>query len=153
MVDYAHNCDGLRHLKKFLDKTSAGSKVGIITSPGDRRSDDMINIGAMAAQTFDEIIIRHDTDLRGRTKEEITDLIRQGIESVDPKIPVTVVSDEIESIQFAMDSARDNSMIVVCTEKLDETLKFLTWASENVRGGVTQMMEHDEKLNQTRKVG
>ena len=107
MVDYAHNCDGLRHLKKFLDKTSAGSKVGIITSPGDRRNDDMINIGAMAAQTFDEIIIRHDADLRGRTKEEITDLIRQGIESVDPKIPVTVVSDEIESIQFAMDSARD----------------------------------------------
>jgi cyanophycin synthetase len=130
MIDYAHNTDGFKHLKTFLDQTEASAKVGIITSPGDRRDDDIRNIGVYAAQMFDEIIIRHDKDGRGRTNEEITNLIREGIRKVKPYMPVTVVSHEREAIQFAMDGAQDNSFIVACVDEVRRSLDYVIKAKE-----------------------
>jgi cyanophycin synthetase len=130
MLDYAHNRDGLVHLKEFLDKVPASMKVGIITSPGDRREEDIINVGRSAAKMFDEIIIRHDDDTRGRSQEEISKLIKEGIKSVNAGIPVKVVSGEIESIQYAMDMAGENSFIVACVDKVQASLAHVTRAKE-----------------------
>jgi cyanophycin synthetase len=126
MVDYAHNRDGFNELKEFLRQTDAAVKVGIITSPGDRRDEDIRNIGEYAAGMFDEIIIRHDKDGRGRSNEDITRLIREGISRVNPGMPLTVVSDEIASIQYAMNTAKENSFIVVCTEDVQAALQYLS---------------------------
>ncbi len=126
MVDYAHNRDGLYELRNFLEQTSSGVKVGVIACPGDRRDEDIRNIGICAASMFDEIIIKHDKDGRGRTNEEITDLIRAGIVKVNQHIPVTVVSDEIEAVKYAMNTAGDDAFIVVCTEKVTEVLDFVS---------------------------
>jgi cyanophycin synthetase len=130
MLDYAHNRDGLVHLKEYLDHVPASVKVGIITSPGDRREEDIINVGKSAAGIFDEIIIRHDDDTRGRSKEQITQLIKEGIKSVNPSMPVNVVSGEMESIQYAMDMARENSFIVACVDKVQACLEYVTRAKE-----------------------
>jgi cyanophycin synthetase len=130
MIDYAHNSDGFKHLKTFLEQTEAASKVGIITSPGDRRDEDIRNIGLYAAQIFDEIIIRHDKDGRGRSNEEITNLIREGIRKVKPYMQVTVVSDETEAIRFAMETAQDNSFIVACVDEVRQSLDFVIKAKE-----------------------
>ena len=126
MVDYAHNQDGFCELKSFLYQTPASMKVGIIACPGDRRDQDIRNIGMHAAEMFDEIIIKHDKDGRGRTNEEITHLFKEGIEKIDPAIPVTIISDEIEAIQYAMDTAKDNSFIVVCAENVQKTLDYVS---------------------------
>ncbi len=131
MLDYAHNRDGYNMLKKFLDQTDSSEKIGIITSPGDRRDEDIRNAGMNAAKMFDRIIIRHDRDSRGRSYEEITRLIKEGIESVRTDIPVFVVSDEVESIQYAMAIACNNAFIVVCSEDVDRSLAFLVKAKED----------------------
>ena len=47
---------------------------------------DIRSMGKYAAEMFDEIIIRHDKDGRGRTNEELTQLITQGIHSVMQKL-------------------------------------------------------------------
>jgi cyanophycin synthetase len=125
MVDYAHNIDGLQQLKKFLDKTEATVKIGIIGVAGDRRDEDFREIGAISAGMFDEIIIRHDADLRGRPKEEMTELLSEGISSVDHDMPVKVISNEIEAISYAMTHCKKGAFITVCTEKISETLAFV----------------------------
>ncbi len=53
-------------------------KVGIISGTGDRRDEDIREIGKIASTCFDEIIIRQDKNLRGRTAEEITNLLLEG---------------------------------------------------------------------------
>jgi len=131
MIDYAHNSDGLIQLEKFLQQVESPVKVGIITSPGDRRDEDIRNIGIHSGKMFDEIIIRHDTDLRGRTKENITQLITEGIRQVNPAIPITVISDECESLRFAMDNAKEGSFIVMCTDKVQEILEFVKQAKDS----------------------
>jgi cyanophycin synthetase len=121
MVDYAHNPDGFMQLKKFMDNTQASVKVGIVSGTGDRRDEDIRTIGRLCAQIFDELIIKHDHDLRGRTREEITSLISQGAYSVK-EIPIQVISNEEEAIHHALEHARENAFITVCADKVFETI-------------------------------
>ncbi len=124
MIDYAHNADGLLHLKKFMDKTTASVKVGILSATGDRRNEDIIKIGKLSAQIFDEIIIKHDKDLRGRTKEEITKLLLEGIYG-EKKTPVQIISAEADGIQYALDTAVDGSFIVILSDTVSETIDYV----------------------------
>ena len=82
-------------------------KVGIISGTGDRRDDDIREIGRISAKNFDEIIIRQDKNLRGRTAEEIINLLVEGInESKAKDIPVTDFTKRKEAIQYAYDNAK-----------------------------------------------
>lgn len=125
MLDYAHNEDGMRHLARFLEKTDCGRKIGIITSPGDRRNEDIRKMGHASATIFDELIIRHDKEGRGRSNEEITRLLKDGIRQAGTGIHTTIVSDEIEAIKFALANAQPGDFIVICSEKVQESIDFL----------------------------
>src|SRR5690606_41198416 len=77
LLDYAHNPAGMRALKAFTDSFDATEKVGIIAGVGDRREEDTNELGSIAAEMFDQIIIRQDKNLR-RSEER-----RVGKESRD----------------------------------------------------------------------
>ncbi len=111
MIDYVHNEGGYLELKKYMDHLPNQRKVGIIGATGDRRDEDIQNIGAHAAQIFDEIIIRHDKDGRGRSNEELTRLLMQGIKT-ETKLPeVKVISDEFEAVNYALQHATTNTLV------------------------------------------
>jgi cyanophycin synthetase len=131
MVDYAHNSAGFEELKRFVSAQKATTKVGIVAAVGDRRDEDIKNVGVYAARIFDEIIIRHDEDLRGRSIEEINKLIVEGIMETDPSKPFRIISSEEEAINFAMSNAVKGSFICVCTEKVQKTIKDVSFALAN----------------------
>jgi cyanophycin synthetase len=126
MIDYAHNVGGFEELKQFIRQNSAPSKVGIITGVGDRREEDIRALGFHAAQMFTEVIIRHDDDMRGRSRDEVTNLILEGIHSVNPGMSVTVISDEIDAIRYAMENAQKGAFITTCTDKVQRSIDFVT---------------------------
>ncbi len=125
MIDYVHNTDGFKELKEFMQKTNATIKTGIIGCAGDRRDEDIITMGRYAAEIFDEIIIRHDKDGRGRTNDEITQLITEGIKSEKPEMEVTIISDEVEALSYAMEYAIKGSFIVVCSDEVQKSIEFV----------------------------
>jgi cyanophycin synthetase len=94
LADFAHNPHGLKLLGDFVSKLDYKHKVGVISGTGDRRDEDIKELGAISAQYFDEIIIRCDKNLRGRTPEEIIALLQEGINSVNPDIPQLVIANE-----------------------------------------------------------
>lgn len=128
MVDYAHNSAGFAAIGKFLEKITAKPKVGIIAGVGDRRDSDIISLGKLAANMFDEIIIRQDKNLRGRTDQEIIDFMLQGVHSVDKNKKVKVIPTESEAIAFAIKNAKKGSFITICSDvvpdALDAIMKF-----------------------------
>jgi cyanophycin synthetase len=126
IIDYAHNKSGFIELKKFLDKTEASEKTGIIAATGDRRDEDIRNLGRYAARMFDNIIIRLDADLRGRPKEEHSKLLIEGIEEVNKEIPVKVIPDEREAISYAITKAKKGSMILACADNVQQTIAFVS---------------------------
>ncbi len=128
MVDYAHNPAGFQAIARFLDRIEAKPKVGIIAGVGDRRDEDIIQLGTIASQMFDEIIIRQDKNLRGRGEDEIIELMMRGIQSDDAKKKVTVMPKESEAIDHAIKNAKKGSFIVICSDvvpdALDQILKY-----------------------------
>lgn len=122
LLDYAHNPSGMRALKQFTDTMEATVKVGIIAGVGDRREEDTNEIGSIAADMFDEIIIRQDKRLRGKTEEELINMLNDGIKSKDPNKKTTIIPSEKEAITFAVNNAVKGSLIVLCSDVIPDAL-------------------------------
>lgn len=116
MADYAHNAHGMRAIGKFVAKVEATKKVGVIAGVGDRRDEDTIELAEEAAKVFDEIIIRQDKHLRGRTEEAIIALLKKGIQNIDANKKITVMKKESEAIDYAIRNAEKGSFIVIIND-------------------------------------
>jgi cyanophycin synthetase len=131
MVDYAHNPAGFQAIARFLEKVDAKPKVGVIAGVGDRRDEDIIALGTLAAKMFDEIIIRQDRNLRGRTEQEIIDFMLEGIKAVDPSKPVKVIPLEKEAIDYAIKNGKKGAFIVICSDVIPDALDQIMKYKEN----------------------
>lgn len=80
IVDYAHNASGLLALGTLVKKMKPSfvTTVGVIGIAGDRRDQDIIEMGEAAAGIFDKLVLKEDDDLRGRSPGEAAALLRQG---------------------------------------------------------------------------
>lgn len=125
MVDYAHNEGAYVEIKKFLDSIQCAKKVGVIGVAGDRLPEDIKKLGFASAKMFDEVIIRHNKDGRGRSNHELTDLIMQGINDSKTAIKVKVISDECEAIQNAMDEAVPDTFIFYAVDCVNTALNYM----------------------------
>src|SRR5581483_5215645 len=102
LVDFAHNPDGFRGVKEYLSSIDAPQKIGLITGTGDRRDEDLREMGRLSAGMFDHILIKQDLHyLRGRTEDEIVDLIVEGILDVNPAASYEKVPQDVEILQYA----------------------------------------------------
>ncbi len=124
LVDYAHNPAGYRAVSGFI-KSWQGEKIGVIGAPGDRRNSDIEELGELAVEMFDRVIIKEDCDLRGRKPEETAGLICRGITHISPNFPYQVILAEEEAIQKALAIAPDRSLVVVFPEKVDKTIELI----------------------------
>ena len=109
-------------LKQFTDTMEASVKVGIIAGVGDRRDEDTNQIGSIAAEMFDEIIIRQDKRLRGKTEEELIKLLNDGIKMKDPNKKTTIIPSEKEAITHAVNNAVKGSLIILCSDVIPDAL-------------------------------
>lgn len=114
LLDFAHNVAGFRALSPIVNQMDGAPKVGIIAGLGDRRRKDNMEMGIIAAAMFDEIILRQDMDLRGKSAAEIMGMVRAGIARVKPDMPVTVIPDEEAAIRHGIRTASKGSLLVAC---------------------------------------
>ena len=122
LLDYAHNPAGFKALGQYLRNLTGHPKVGIIAGIGDRRDQDNHEIGALAAEMFDEIIIRQDRNLRGKSEEELIGLVKAGILSIEKDKKITVIPSEAEAIKFAIKHALPGSLVVVSSDVVPTAL-------------------------------
>lgn len=135
MADYAHNAHGMHAIGKFVSKVEATKKVGVIAGVGDRRDEDTIELAEEAAKVFDEIIIRQDRNLRGRSEEELIALMKKGISNIDPNKKVTVIKKESEAIEHAVRNAQKGSFIVIIHDVVLAALDQLQKLKEEENNG------------------
>ena len=125
LLDYAHNPAGLRALSKYVEKLDGHPKIGIVAGVGDRRKQDNFELGQISAEMFDEIIIRTDRNLRGKDEEELINEIKAGILDISPKIPLRIIRKENEAIQYAVENAKEGSLIVVSSDVVPDALNMV----------------------------
>jgi cyanophycin synthetase len=122
MVDYAHNAAAIAGLMDFVSRLPARRRVGVITVPGDRRDEDILRAGELAAG-FDHVIIKEDHDLRGRKPGDIAKLLKKGLvrKGFDRK-EVEIITDAHEAIEAGIRQVSEDDLIVVFAEKVPQTL-------------------------------
>jgi len=143
LLDYAHNSAGLRALNNMLQKMDDTPKVGIIAGIGDRRIEDNNEIGQVAAEMFDEIIIRQDKHLRGKSEDELIDMLSEGIKKIDPNKKITIIPKESEAISFAIKNAKAGSMIVICSDVVPDALALVSKFKEEEAASLYDFKRED----------
>ncbi|MGI8577830.1 MAG: cyanophycin synthetase [Nocardioidaceae bacterium] len=155
IVDYCHNAPGMRMLGDFVDKVGDGllaasdlakpSRIGVIATAGDRRDEDMRELGAIAADHFDVIVVREDAALRGRARGETARLVADGVNSRVVEgarcKQLEVVIDEIGAIRHAMARANKGDLVVLCVDKHAAALAELESWSNQAQAGASSAQD------------
>jgi cyanophycin synthetase len=142
IIDYAHNAAGLERLGDFVERMTADAPAGgrpgeaswtanlrlaVVATAGDRRDEDMRELGRVAARYFDDLIIREDRNPRGRTRGETAALILEGVYegmAAGARIgSVEVVVDEMEATRKALGRSRPGDLVVLCVDYATEVYR------------------------------
>ena len=122
LADFAHNPHGLQLLCNFVSRLDYPSKIGVISGTGDRRDEDIRELGAISARHFDEIIIRCDKNLRGRTADEIIGLLKEGMDSVNPDIPTTIIPNEDLALDHIYENPKEGALYTIMCDVVARAL-------------------------------
>lgn len=122
LIDFAHNPDGFRGIKEFLSSVESSHKIGIITGTGDRRDEDIRELGRLSADMFDHIIIRQDKFLRGRQADDIVALLLEGIKERNPNASYEYIPKEVEALKHGLSLAKPGSYVVALSDVIDNAI-------------------------------
>ena len=140
IVDYAHNPPAVAALGEFVQRLTepspggsralvSGQRIGVVATAGDRRDEDIVELGRVAAAHFDTIIVREDANPRGRPRGETAALIDRGIRAAMANgarcTNVETVLNELEATRHALDLGRDGDVVVVCVDHANDIWKEL----------------------------
>ncbi len=122
LMDFAHNPAGLIGLGKFIHKLSYSKFTGVLTGVGDRRDEDLREMGKLSAEIFDKLIIRKGNYLRGRSAEEVFGLLEEGVKESGREIEFKIVSESEKSIFGAFDEAEKNELVVILADNVNKDI-------------------------------
>lgn len=136
LVDYGHNLPAIVALGEICRRLKPRQIVTVVGLPGDRRDDDIRESARVIAGFSQHIIIREDTDLRGRMPGETAELIRRGIAGQGDR-QVRVVLDEVQAVTEAIVSAEAGMLVLILYEQYGR-----------VRQAAEEALARREPLNQ-----
>ena len=144
VIDYAHNAAGLETLGDFVERLAAdvpsperpgepswtaALRVAVVATAGDRRDEDMRELGRIAARYFDDVIVREDKNPRGRPVGQTAALIMEGLrdaQAAGARVGhAEIVLDEMAAATRALDRARAGDMVVLCVDYATDVFKEL----------------------------
>ena len=114
VVDYAHNPAAYASLAEMARAMSAGSVVGVVTSPGDRRDEELQRTGRICAAGFDKLVV-YESASRGRPYGQAANLIRDGALAATAR-PGTIEAeyDRVAALRRAFGLCRPGDVLVYC---------------------------------------
>lgn len=134
MLDFAHNPAGFKGLQQFINKLNFKHKTCILSGVGDRRDEDIKEMGKLAGETFDKIIIRRGDYLRGRTEEEVLNLLQKGIKASKKNPTVELVKESKEAIYHAFKKAKKGELVAILADSVDKDIAIVKQFRDEVLG-------------------
>jgi len=125
MVDFAHNPDGLRGIKDFLSTLDIKKSTGIISGTGDRRDEDLREIGRISAEMFDNVIICQEKYLRGRERDEIVKLLIEGLKEVKPGVDIQIINKAKEAFNHAVKNIIPGSFVTIIGDSVSNAVELV----------------------------
>ncbi|MHB9145245.1 MAG: cyanophycin synthetase [Symbiobacteriia bacterium] len=134
VIDYGHNAAGYEATLRTLRALQPSRLTGVIGMPGDRRDEDALHLGRIAARYLDYCIIKEDVDLRGRRSGDTAGLMLQGVRLGGGATRSEIVLDESLAVRGAMERAQPGEIVVVFYEKLDRVAAVVAQVAQELAG-------------------
>ncbi|MDQ3321975.1 MAG: cyanophycin synthetase [Acidobacteriota bacterium] len=113
LIDYAHNPAGLSALEKFIGQMPYEHQTVVMNGTGDRRDDDLREMGQLCGAYFERVIIRRGHHLRGRDEGEMYRLLQEGIKEGGRAASVEIIPESRDAIYKAVKNSKKGELIVV----------------------------------------
>jgi len=126
IVDYAHNPGAMRAMGELVARLrpTVGRVIGVVSIPGDRRDEDITEMGAIAAEMFDDLIFRELPDGRGRPAGSVLSLLTDGALGAGfPDERIHRIFSEARSVDAALRMARPGDLVLIFPTAVDAVWK------------------------------
>jgi cyanophycin synthetase len=125
ILDYGHNPAAVEAMCDLVARLDvSGRRIVVLAAPGDRRDEDIHDIGRIAAGRFDRYICRRDDSLRGRKPDEVPALLRESLlaHGVSPDA-ISVIPDEQVALDTAMREAQPGDLVLIFVDAITRSWK------------------------------
>ncbi len=120
VLDYGHNYNGYKFTIEGLKGLDHNRLYGVVGMPGDRRDIDIQRVGELCGLAFDGIIIKEDSDLRGRQPMETAGILyRSALAAGIPAQRIEIIPSECDALEKVLSQADRGDLIVVFYERLE----------------------------------
>ena len=125
LFDYGHNAHAVSVMADLAQRLDVvGRRIVVLAGPGDRRDEDLVAIAQAVAGRFDHYICRRDDALRGRDGDEVPGIMSKALLAAGvPKDAVSIIPDEQEAIDAALQMGRPGDLLLVFADALVRSWK------------------------------
>lgn len=135
LMDYAHNPAGFGGLTDFIGKLPNKYRTVVMNGTGDRRDEDIREMGRIAGANFDRIVIRRGHYLRGRDENQTYDLIKEGIAKSKKDPAVRIIPESRDAIHHAIKYGRKGELVVTLADRVVEDIAHVQEYRDMVTSG------------------
>ncbi|MCP3673931.1 MAG: cyanophycin synthetase [Gammaproteobacteria bacterium] len=128
ILDYGHNPAAIKTVCETVKlMETVGSNLVVLSAPGDRRDEDVIDIAKNAAGHFEHYFCKADDERRGRGSDEIPQIQRKALldAGVDDS-QISIIPDEEESVETALNRAEPGDLLVIFGDNIIRCWKQIT---------------------------
>ncbi|HYD26501.1 cyanophycin synthetase [Brevundimonas sp.] len=122
ILDYAHNPEGLRALGRLVSaiRPASGRTIAMLSVPGDRREAEILAMGEVGAEYFDQLVFRETPDNRGRPAGEVIRLMTEGAAAAgcDP-LRIRGYHREEDAVAACLDMARAGDLVILTPTRVE----------------------------------
>lgn len=128
LLDYGHNPAAINMIGKFVDQMSvSGRKTAVVTFPGDRTDQLIVESVKFLPAHFSHFIVKQDDNRRGRKDGELPNLIRDSLIKYGVNAAnIEIIPDEQEALNSALCTAKEGDFLVVFADKVSRCWKQIT---------------------------
>ncbi len=120
ILDYGHNPAAIEAMCALMDRLEVtGRRICVLAAPGDRRDEDIAEVGRIAAGHFDRYICRRDDHLRGRGPEEVPQLLQKALLANGVSAEqIAIVPEEHLAVDAALREARPGDLVLIFADAI-----------------------------------
>jgi cyanophycin synthetase len=115
ILDYGHNEAAVGAMVDLVERLQPlGKRIVCVTTPGDRRDQDIRDIAEKVAGHFDVYLCHGDDNPRGRAPDEVPKLMKAALMDFGvPEDAIELAESETSSIDTALAMARPNDLVLI----------------------------------------
>ena len=125
ILDYGHNPAAVEAMCQLVERLEVvGRRICVLSAPGDRRDQDIADVGRIAAGCFDRYILRRDDQPRGRGPDEVPHILRDALLAAGVAAEqILVIPDEQVATDTALREAQPGDLLLIFGDAITRTWK------------------------------